>query len=121
MNITILRFLVFFVMASNAFALTKKKNVKDCKEVVEGPCYEFPGRARLYNNRYVRVWKKGTNRLYEITSQTETVFSDLKHLGMSTEINGIFDVCLLKPEAPSGIAEMCVQSVKNLKTSHMPE
>ena len=116
-----LRIFLFLVLATDAFAMTKNKNVKDCKELAEGPCYELPGRARLYNNRYVRVWKKGTNRLYEITSQTETAFSDLKHLGMSTEINAIFDVCLLKPEAPSGIAEMCVSSVKNIKTSQIPE
>lgn len=116
-----LKFLFLIVMASNVHAMSKNKNVKDCKEKAEGPCYEFPGRARLYNNRDVRVWKKGTNRLYEITSQTEAAFFDLKHLNMATEINGNFDVCLLKPEAPSGIAHICVQSVKDLKTSQMPE
>ncbi len=116
-----LKFFFLVVLSFDASALTKNKNVNDCKEKALGPCYEFPGRARLYNNRDVRVWKKGTNRLYEITSHTESAFSDLKHLSMSTEINANFDACLLKPEAPSGIAEICVQSVKNIKTSQMPE
>ena len=116
-----LKFFFMLVLSFDALALSKNHNVADCKEKALGPCYEFPGRARLYNNRDVRVWKKGTNRLYEITSHTETAFSDIKHLSMSTEINAIFDVCLLKPEAPTGIAHMCVQSVKNIKTSQMPE
>lgn len=114
-------FIFLLVLSVDAFALVKNKNVKECKEIAQGPCYEFPGRARLYNNRDVRVWKKGTNRLYEITHQSESVFSDLKHLGMSTEINALFNVCLLKPEEPSGIAHMCVQSVTNIKTSQIPE
>lgn len=113
--------LLLFLLTFNVHALTKNKNVANCKEKAEGPCSEFSGRARLYNNRDVRVWKKGTNRLYEIVAQTETSFSDLKHLSMSTEIHGTFEVCLMKPEVGSGIEHMCLQSVKNLKTSHMPE
>lgn len=116
-----LNFLFLIMMATAAQAMSKSKNVVDCKEKAQGPCYEFAGRARLYNNRDVRVWKKGTNRLYEITSQTKEAFYDLKHLSAATEIWATFDVCLMKPEAPSGIAAMCVQSVKDLKTSQMPE
>lgn len=116
-----LKFLFLLALTFNAWALSKNKNVNDCKENAQGPCYEFAGRARLYNNRDVRVWKKGTNRLYEITRHTDSAFSDLKHLSMATEINANFDVCLLKPEAPTGISEMCVQAVKNIRTSHMPE
>lgn len=115
------KFFILMILAFDIHAMTKNRNLKDCKEKAKGPCYEFPGRARLYNNRDVRVWKKGTNRLYEITDQTESAFSDLKHLSMATEINANFDVCLLKPEEPSGIAHICVQSVKGLKTSQMPE
>lgn len=115
------KFLLMFGLILNAHALSKNKNVTDCKEKAEGPCYEFAGRARLYNNRDVRIWKKGTNRMYEVVSQTAPVLYELKHLSMSTEINGMFDVCLLKPELPSGIAHVCVQKVKDLKTSHMPE
>lgn len=116
-----IKFLLLVVLSFDAWALTKKNNVNDCKEKAEGPCYEFAGRARLYNNKYVRVWKKGTNRLYEITNHTESALSEIKHLSMSTEINANFDACLLKPEAPSGIAHICVQAVKNIKTSQMPE
>ena len=109
------------MLTLEAQAMSKKANVPACKEKAEGPCYEFPGRARLYNNRDVRIWKKGTNRLYQIANQTEKVYSDMKHLSQATEINANFDVCLLKPEAPTGIADICVQTVKNIKTSQMPE
>ena len=112
---------MMLTLSFGAHAFTKKNNVKDCKEIAKGPCYEFPGRARLYNNKHVRIWKKGTNRLYQIANQTEPSFSELKHLSMATEINGTFDVCFLKPEIPSGISEICIQSVKNIKTSQMPE
>lgn len=116
-----LRFFLLLLLTFEAQAMMKNKTVKECKEKAEGPCYEFPGRARLYNNRDIRIWKKGTNRLYQIAHQTESAYSDLKHLSQSTEINANFDVCLLKPEAPSGISDICVQSVKNIKTSQMPE
>lgn len=115
------KFFLLMILTLDIHAMTKNKNVKDCKEKSLGPCYQFPGRVRLYNNRYVRVWKKGTNRLYEITTQTESAFSDLKHLSMATEIYANFDMCLLKPEEQTGIAHICVQSVKDIKTSQMPE
>ncbi len=116
-----LKIFLLLVLSFEAQAMAKSKNVVSCKENVEGPCYEFPGRARLYNNRDIRIWKKGTNRLYQITGQTETAFSDIKHLSQATEINALFDVCLYKPEVSSGIADICVQAVKNIKTSQMPE
>ena len=108
-------------LSISASAFTKKNNVPDCKELAKGPCYEFNGRARLYNNKHVRIWKKGTNRMYQVSHQTEAAFSDLKHLSMATEINAKFDVCFLKPEVPSGFSDICIQSVKDLKTSQMPE
>lgn len=116
-----MNFFFLLLLSTNTWALSKKRNVIDCKEKALGPCSEFPGRARLYNNRDVRVWKKGTNRLYEITSQTASALNEIKHLSMGTEINAIFEVCLIKPEAPTGIIDMCVQAVKNIKTTHMPE
>lgn len=116
-----LKFFFLFTLSLNAFAFSKLNTVKECKEKSEGPCYDFDGRARLYNNKHIRIWKKGSNRLYQVSRQTENSFSDLKHLSMATEINAHFDVCFLKPEVPSGISEICVQSVKNIVTSHMPE
>lgn len=116
-----LKIFLMLVLTLEAQALTKSKNVKECKEKAEGPCYEFPGRARLYNNRDVRIWKKGTNRLYQVADQTESAFYDLKHLNQATEINASFDVCLLRPEVSSGISDICIQAVKDMKTSQMPE
>ena len=117
-----LRILIISLVFTNvAHAFTKNGIVQSCKENAKGPCYEFPGRARMYHNKYIRIWKKGSNRLYEITRQTDSAFSDLKHLSMATEIHATFDVCFLDPEVPSGISAICLQSVKNAKTSHMPE
>ncbi|MES2526694.1 MAG: hypothetical protein V4598_06385 [Bdellovibrionota bacterium] len=116
-----LKIFLLLVIAFEAEAMSKNKIVPACKDKAEGPCYEFPGRARLYNNRDIRIWKKGTNRLYQIANQTEKAYSDIKHLSQSTEINANFNVCLLKPETPSGIADICVESVKDMKTSQMPE
>lgn len=116
-----LNIIIMLTMSIGAFSFSQKNNVKDCKDIAKGPCYEFPGRARLYNNKHVRIWKKGSNRLYQIASQTPPAFSEIKHLSMATEINGNFDVCFLKPEVPSGISEICIQTVKNIRTSHMPE
>jgi hypothetical protein len=95
--------------------------VKNCADKAKGPCYEFSGRARMYRNKYIRIWKKGTNRLYQVARQTESAFIDLKHLSMATEIHALFDVCFLNPETPSGISEICIQSVKSAKTKHVPE
>lgn len=116
-----LKFLILIVLSFDAFAFSKANNVKDCKDKSKGPCYEFDGRARLYNNKWIRIWKKGTNRLYQVARQTEPAFQSIKHLSMATEINANFDVCFLQPEVASGISEICVQSVKNIKTSQMPE
>lgn len=116
-----LKIFLLLIMSFEAQAMSKNKIVPACKEKAEGPCYDFPGRARLYNNRDIRIWKKGTNRLYQITNQTEKAYSDLKHLSQSTEINAIFSVCLLKPEVSTGIADLCVESIKDMKTSQMPE
>lgn len=114
-------FILLFVMSFNAHAFSKNGIVKDCKDKAKGPCYEFSGRARMYSNKFIRIWKKGTNRLYQVSHQTDAGYSDLKHLNMATEINAIFDVCFLKPEVPSGFSDICIQSVKNAKTSHVPE
>lgn len=117
-----LRTFILLVLSVNvAHAFSIKGNVQSCKDTAKGPCYEFAGRARMANNKHIRIWKKGTNRLYLVASQTESAYSDLKHLSMATEIHAQFDVCFLKPEVPSGISEICVESVKNAKTSHMPE
>ncbi|MFL5783254.1 MAG: hypothetical protein ACJ76H_01510 [Bacteriovoracaceae bacterium] len=116
-----LKIFLMLVLTFPAYAFTKNNNVKSCKDISKGPCYEFKGRARLYQNKYVRIWKKGTNRLYQVSHTTEQAFSDLKHLSMATEINATFDMCFLKPEVPSGFSDICIQSVKNLKTSQMPE
>ncbi len=105
-----------------AHAFSKKSIVKSCKDSAKGPCYEFAGRARMnINNKFIRIWKKGSNRLYQIAGQTEPAYSDLKHLSMATEMHATFDVCFFNPEVPSGISEICVESVKNAKTSHIPE
>lgn len=114
-------FFLLLVFTANAHAFSKNGMVKECKEKAKGPCYEFPGRARLYNNKYIRIWKKGTNRLYQVARQSESAYIDLKHLSMATEINALFDVCFLNPEIPSGISEICVQTIKSAKTSHVPE
>ena len=116
-----MKFLILLTLSTQVFALNKSNTVQDCKEIAKGPCYEFPGRARLYSNKYMRVWKKGSRRLYEITNHTAKAFYDLKHLNMATEIHAMFDVCFLKPEVPSGFSSICVQSVKDMETSYVPE
>ena len=116
-----LHIIVALGLSFGAHAFTQKNNVKNCKDIAKGPCYEFGGRARLYNNKHVRIWKKGSNRLYQISHQTEAAFYDLRHLSMATEINADFNACFLKPEVPSGYSDICIQSVKDIKTSQMPE
>jgi hypothetical protein len=116
-----LKFFILLTLSFQAHAFTHRNNVKDCKAKSKGPCYAFNGRARLYKNKYMRIWKKGTNRLYLVARQTESAYSDLKHLSMATEIHATFDVCFLQPEIPSGISEICIESVKNIKTKQMPE
>lgn len=112
---------MLILSAKSVNAFSQKNNVADCKEKAKGPCYEFDGRARLHNNKWIRIWKKGTNRLYQVASQTETAYFDLKHLSMATEIYADFDVCFLKPETASGFSDICVSAVKNSKTFVMPE
>lgn len=116
-----LKIVLLLVLSFEAHAFSKNNNVKDCKDKAKGPCYEFKGRARLYHNKYIRIWKKGTNRLYQVHSQTEAAFIELKHISMATEINAVFDVCFLKPEVPSGISDICIQSVEDARTSYVPE
>jgi hypothetical protein len=113
--------LSLILLISPAFALSKKSTVANCKDNALGPCYEFAGRARMYNNKDIRIWKKGSNRIYQIATQTQTALMELRHLSMATEIHGQFAVCFLKPEAPSGYSDVCVQSVKDLKTTYVPE
>jgi len=113
--------IILLLSVEMVHAFSKANNVKDCKDKAKGPCSEFNGRARLYNNKWIRIWKRGTNRLYQVASQTDSAFFELKHLSMATEIYADFDVCFLKPETPTGYSDICVSSVKMVKTSYMPE
>ncbi len=117
-----LKIIIFFFFTMNfAHSFTKANNVDSCKAISKGACYEITGRARLYNNKHVRIWRRGTNRMYQVMKQTGSAFFEIKHLSMATEINAEFDICFLKSEDQPGYAEICVQSVKNMKTSQMPE
>jgi len=116
---TILLLLAF--TTGTALAFSEKGIVANCKDKAKGPCYEFPGRARMYSNKWIRIWKKGSNRMYQISTQTKSAFSDLKHLNMATEVHAMFDVCFLRPEVPSGFSDICVQSIKGARTSYVPE
>jgi hypothetical protein len=117
-----LKIFLFTLLSLNlCFALTKKANVKDCHEKAKGPCYEFKGRARVYGKGITRIWKVGTRRMYQVVSQTEDAYNDLNHLSYSTQMFADFDVCLLKPETPTGYLDSCIQGVRNSKTQAMPE
>lgn len=114
-------FILFILWTTTGHAFSKKNNVTSCEEKVKGPCYEFLGRARVHNNNTIRIWKVGTKRLYRVAWQSESAFKSLKHLSSATEMYATFDLCFLQPETPSGISDLCIQSVKNAKTSAMEE
>lgn len=113
--------LIFVLSIDPSFALSKKSNVQDCKEKAKGECLVFKGRARVYGKGTTRIWKVGSNRMYQVVSHSEAAFNDMNHLTFSTQMFADYDVCLIKPETPSGIQDICVQNVKDAKTTAMPE
>lgn len=114
-------FILLILWTTTGHAFNKKNNVSSCQEKAKGPCYEFSGRARVHTNNAIRIWKIGTKRIYRVAWQSESAFKDLKHLTMATEMFATFDMCFLQPETPSGISDICIQSVKKPKTTATDE